>query len=74
MPENAIREHQKIKLIAGQHCTYFNVSHHEANIREHQQIDPLVGLYCNYLKFCSLKTELVNISRTTTFQDSTTHI
>ncbi len=43
--QNAIHEHQQIKLIAGGHCTYLNVSHPETTIPEHQEIDPLAEWY-----------------------------
>ena len=46
----------------------------ENAIPYNQLIDPIAALHRQCLNFCILKTESVNISRTTIFKDSTTHI
>ena len=73
-PENLIPERHQIDPVAGWYCSYQKDSQPENAIPDNQQIETLAGRHSQCLKVCSLKTEFLNISRSTNYQDSATHI
>ena len=60
----------KSTLLQNGTANYLNVSRFENAIPYNQQIDHLAVRHSPYLNLLSLKTEFVNISKATTFQDT----